>query len=307
MRNIHFNDFNLSKLCLGTVQFGIDYGIANEHGQVAQDEVKAILDFVQHEGINAFDTAQGYGKSEEVLGHYFRSSKDITPQMISKVPSKAFSNPYEALKKEIDSSLNRLAQDRLFALLLHDSALLYSWSEETSAKVEKLQSEGVIHSFGVSIYSDEEFLLAMNNPHITMVQIPFNLFDQRAVHKGWLKVAKSKNKLLFIRSVYLQGLLLMDEDKVPSYLDHVKPFLSQLKHLAKGLNITRNQLALAYVDQVATDSIVLFGCDTLQQAQENIRNYNTLPSLSDHTIETIEQAFASVDETIYNPTKWNKA
>ena len=58
----------MRKIALGTVQFGLDYGITNHSGQVSIDEVKNILDYAKHKGIDTLDTAARYGNSEQVLG-----------------------------------------------------------------------------------------------------------------------------------------------------------------------------------------------------------------------------------------------
>lgn len=306
MQKINWKNNTLSKLCLGTVQFGIDYGIANSTGKVEQEEVNKILEYVISEDINCFDTAKAYGNSESVIGSYLNSRERLDDiNIISKIKSDQILLSYEALRKEIDYSLSKIATEKLFGLLLHDSSALYQWDDKFSEYIKRLKFDNLIDNFGVSIYTDEEFKLAIENDSVEIIQIPYSLFDQRAVFKNWFEIAKGKNKLIFIRSVYLQGVILMNSNDVPSSLEKVKPYLSILDIVCKDLNISRNELALSFVNNTAPDSILLFGCDDLSQAKENIHNFNNLIDLDSKVINYLQEEFSSIDEKIYNPTKWN--
>ncbi len=64
MRNNHENTNLLSKISLGTVQFGMDYGIANVRGKVDKEEVFKIMDLASSKKIGFLDTAYSYGESE---------------------------------------------------------------------------------------------------------------------------------------------------------------------------------------------------------------------------------------------------
>lgn len=299
MKYINFDGCEISKLSLGTVQFGLDYGISNKYGKPTQETVNEIVEYVASQGINCFDTAQAYGTSEEVLGKALSNIEDSF--IISKMTSDVFQ------KKSIQSTLStlkNLAIEQLYGLLLHDSQLLYSWNSEYTDKVDELLNSKKIQYFGVSIYSSEDFHLALENDSIKIIQIPFNLFDKRAYTEKWFEKAKEKNKLIFIRSIYLQGLLLMNEENVPNNLNEAKKYLQILDYYTTKLNLTRNELALSYVETIADDALLLFGCDTLEQAKENIENYNSLKILQKNVFVEISEKLADVDEHIYNPTKW---
>ena len=185
MKQIVYNNDKLSKLSLGTVQFGLDYGIANNSGQPTQNEVNEIVEYVYSNNINCFDTAQAYGTSELVLGEAIKTKKDLF--VISKLKSNLFINNLES---NINKSLNNLNIDCLYGLLLHDSQLLYTWSKEYGLLVDNLIGENKIRYFGVSIYTNEDFELALNNDSISFIQIPFNIFDQRAISKKWFEKAE---------------------------------------------------------------------------------------------------------------------
>lgn len=204
MNYIYYNEDKIAKLSLGTVQFGLTYGIANFNGQPAQKDVNEIIDYVYTNGINCFDTAQAYGNSEEVLREALKDKNYI--HVVSKLKTHLFKQ--NALQN-VSNSLNNLGIYSLYALLLHDSELLYNWTNDDSVIVDELLQSGKIKYFGVSIYTNDDFNLAIENSKIKFIQIPFNLFDKRAITENWFEKAKKNNKLIFIRSVFLQGLLLM--------------------------------------------------------------------------------------------------
>jgi len=306
MQKINWKNNTISKLCLGTVQFGLDYGIANTTGQVTETEAHSIMDYILSQDINCIDTAQGYGNSEFVIGKFFQKHQNKNIKIISKIKSDIFQLSSSNFIKNIRTSLNTLSTESIFGLLLHDNELLYDWNTNHSSYVKSLKALKFIQYFGVSIYTNEEFLAAMNNSDIDIVQIPFNLFDQRAITNGWLQKAKEKNKLIFIRSVYLQGLILMDEDKIPIHLNKAKKYINLLDKLTTKLGITRNELALSFINTMAKDSIILFGCDSLEQAKENLSIFSTLPKLNKYTIDYIQDNFSNTSENIYNPSHWKK-
>lgn len=299
MKYIDFNGKNISKLALGTVQFGLDYGIANKDGKPVQKTVNDIINYLNGNGLNCFDTAQAYGNSEEVLGSAIIDIKE--KYVISKLKSELFIN---RCKYNLNKSLKNLYLNDLFALLLHDSILLHEWKNEYTNIVEELKITKKINYFGVSIYTSNDFNLAIKNNNIDIIQIPFNLFDQRALNEEWFEQAKERNKLIFVRSIFLQGLLLMDKSEIPIKLEKIKPYFDRLEYFCKKKSLTKNELALSFVNSVAKDSLLLFGCDSLIQAKENLNNYNNLIELNKEDINELVDMFKDIDENLYNPTKW---
>ncbi|MEY8716390.1 aldo/keto reductase [Francisella philomiragia] len=297
MRYVTFHDNKISKLSLGTVQFGLNYGVANQKGQPTQTEVNDIVDYVISQGVNCFDTAQAYGTSEEVLGRALHGNNFI----VSKIKSDVFIDSFD---ESIQNSLRRLNIQSLFGLLLHDMDIFYKDYALLETKINLAKANGHLKYFGVSIYSKEDFDMALNSDLVDIIQLPFNIFDQRAIAEIWFERAKQKNKLIFIRSVFLQGLLLMDITKVPSKLNDAKKYITQLDALCEKYNMTRLELSLAFVDLVAQNSILLFGCDYIKQAQDNINLYNNYKSLDERQILEVIETFGNVSEKIYMPTNW---
>ena len=300
MKAIDFDTHKLSKLSFGTVQLGLDYGISNVEGKPTQETADEIIDYLIREDIDCFDTAVAYGNSEEVLGKALSEQKNV--HLISKVKSDLFTDD---VIETVESSLKRLSAKKLFALLLHDSELLSDWTQEHALKVSLLQEKKLIDYFGVSIYTSEEFNRAIENQTIKIIQIPFNLFDQRAVNDKWFKKAKEANKLIFIRSIFLQGFFFMDADKLTGNLVDAIPYLEAMHAFRKELDLSIAEFTMAYVDSVAPDSVVLFGCDTLDQAKENVNSYNNLPTIDKKLLKEINLKFSGIPKYILNPGQWS--
>ncbi|GMN90416.1 aldo/keto reductase [Francisella sciaenopsi] len=298
MRYVTFHDNKISKLSLGTVQFGLSYGVANQKGQPTQTEVNDMVDYVISQGVNCFDTAQAYGTSEDVLGRALHDNNFI----VSKIKSDVF---IDGFVESIQNSLRRLNVQSLFGLLLHDMDIFYKDYALLETEINFAKANGYLKYFGVSIYSREDFDMALNNELVDIIQLPFNVFDQRAVVENWFERAKQKNKLIFIRSVFLQGLLLMDCSSLPANLEKVRPYLEKLNLVARRYNLSNKEFALSFVESIADQSVLLFGCDSIEQAKENLNDYNNKIKIFDLAdIEQIKKEFVDISEDIYLPTKW---
>ena len=304
MKYITYKGIQISKLSLGTVQFGIDYGIANSKGKPNQNSVNKIIEYVVSRGINSFDTAQGYGDSEKVIGNYFGITDSEPILAVSKIDSKKLLLSERDFNELIQSSVNQLNVNSLFGLLMHNSDLMNVWIEKYTTKIDLLKSKNIIKYFGVSIYTNQEFEMAINNEDIDIIQIPFSVFDQRAISNKWFEKAKEKNKLIFIRSIYLQGLLLMDIQSIPVNLVAAKEYIKKLDKMCKDLQVTKNELCLSFVNTVAEEASLLFGCETLSQAKQNLDVFENMNMLEKNIINDIIENFQDMPEHIYNPTKW---
>jgi len=306
MKSIEWRGQRLAKLCLGTVQFGLNYGVSNKNGQTSLAESKAILDFVFSEGINCLDTAQSYGDSEKVIGKYFAGTQVEEKFIISKMSSAKFTGGYTQVCNSVQESLNHLNVPNLFAVLLHDSDLLLRWEESTTQIVSRLKATKKIKYFGVSIYNEKEYSLAVENSEIDIIQIPFNLFDHRALKNQWFERAHSANKLIVVRSMFLQGLLLMQKEALPGNLQHAERYLTPMDEICKEFGHSRQELTMNYVDSLAPQSLLLFGCETLSQARENVTYFKNLKPLGAEILEDIDITFSDIGEKIYNPTMWDQ-
>lgn len=223
------------RLALGTVQFGLNYGISNNDGEVADTELDAILALARELGINSLDTAQAYGKAETRLG--IRSTGDF--QVITKLlPGTDATN----LAASVESSLQRLVRPSVEGLLLHRSQ---DASPALFERLADLQHQGKVGKVGVSVYAPEELAKWLDQGYpLELVQLPANLLDQRFLRSGWLDRLQDMGCQIHVRSLFLQGLLLMQPPLRPAYFDAFSEPLSRLDEWQPHLSPLYKALAL---------------------------------------------------------------
>ena len=230
-------------LCLGTVQFGLPYGITNTAGQVTEPEVRRILALADQHGIELLDTAQAYGSAESVLGHC--SPPTMRRRLISKLPSQSEPDGWE---QSFQASLNRLQANSLDGFLLHRSAdLLGPEADRLLDWLESLRERGLVQRIGVSIYDTSE-LEGLPLDRLQLVQLPLSLYDQRLLLDGTVDQLKSAGVAVYARSLLLQGLLLKSADQWPSFLspDFRQHHRQLMLHLAeRGLSLLDAALTFA--------------------------------------------------------------
>lgn len=206
------------KLALGTVQFGLDYGIANQGGAVAQPEAAAILEQAKTLGIDTLDTAAAYGESEAVLGRLGTEGFAI----VTKLPGLPLdcADAGSWVQEQLQVSLARLGTTHLSGLLLHKPADLHGEQGEALYNgLLEARSSGLAAKIGVSIYDPAELDALCARYDFDLVQAPFNILDTRMVDSGWADRLQQRGIELHLRSAFLQGLLLMPADKRPQRFD----------------------------------------------------------------------------------------
>lgn len=258
-----------SHLMLGTAQFGVDYGIANTTGKPSQNQVDEIISFAWQNGVNCLDTASSYGESEIAVGRALEKL-NLTHQMkiVSKVAHFAdnlsMAQVKEHIYKSIFGSLERLKVDFLDVGLFHHEKYFYAID-----LLNELKEQGVVKSIGLSFtgldFEDAEKVLS--SPLIDVVQVPGSLLDRRFENAGFVS-AHEYGKPVFVRSVYLQGLLL--QETTPSRLAAMQSSLDIIGELARRNNLTREALCVRYMLGVEGAASLLMGVETLEQLKENV-------------------------------------
>ena len=203
-------------IVLGTVQLGIDYGIANHLGKPSFENVVAMIERSIAEEIFCFDTAKSYGDSEEILGRVFDKlgicdKVQVNTKLAAIKKGKLNRNQIYA---EVKDSLVKLQINKLWSLMSHDFDSLQIILQ--TGAIEKLKQDGFISFFGVSVYDVEQANFALEQSDIDIIQLPANAWDLKMYEAGIFEKAKKYNKIVMVRSVYLQGLLLLDPLMVKS-------------------------------------------------------------------------------------------
>lgn len=262
----------MTKLALGTVQFGMNYGISNMRGQIPAAEIERILTFCKTHDICTLDTAQGYGNSECILGQYDLSSFNIVTKLMGNA--------------ELEKSLAKLNVSSVYALMFHRENEV---TDTTWQKFESWKKQKLVKKIGVSVYSPDKLLRIIQNYPVDIVQIPLNLLDQRFI--PLLPELKNKKIEVHTRSVFLQGLLLMTN--CPAQFDSIKHILQEIPN-PKLLYALHFVLSLKQVDKLVVGVTCLKDLEEIYKAAAS-----PCPSV-DYSI------FSVHDEKIINPSLWSK-
>ena len=291
-------------LVLGTAQLGLSYGIANKTGLPDQAMATAIVREAWENGIEQFDTAQAYGGSEIVLGKVLAElGISQKAKIISKFDPNLDHLNAPAMSRSLDQSLRRLGVPKVYGMLLHKEELLELWDLGLSKILRTFVLSGKVEQIGISVYSSERAIQALNTKGIDMVQLPTNVLDRRFEEAGVFELAHYKKNQIFIRSIYLQGLLLMDSEKIPEKLAFARPLIESFESLAKNLGLTRQEIALGYLKLEMPHGHLIFGAETPTQVKENVVAWGK--KMPESLAGQIKALFPKVREDILNPVLWS--
>lgn len=294
-----------SRLVLGTAQMGMPYGIANSLGQPTSGEVKAMLLIAFEHGITEFDTAQAYGKSEQILGeNLYDLGLSQHVKIITKLDPKLNHLDKEVLSRAIDASLKRLKISRLFGLMLHKEESFELVNQGLGEILSSFVEDGRVDRIGISIYIPEKALKALVNETIDIIQIPTNLLDQRFFMAGVFDSAMQLNKQVYIRSPFLQGLIMMDKEKLPLRLQYADQILTKLENLSRHFKLDKKTMALIYLRDKYKQAKILFGAESKEQVRQNCNCWNR--EIPENFLGIVDETFKNVEETIVNPLCWPK-
>lgn len=286
----------IERLGLGTVQFGLPYGVANQAGMPSAATVAQILKRAAAHRIGLLDTAIGYGQSETVLGQAGVAGFDI----VTKLPAMPDGCPDVAawVAAEVEASLRRLGIERLHAVLLHrPDQLLGPAGDALYAALQYLKSQGLTRKIGISVYAPDELDRLIPARRLDLVQAPLNILDQRLVTSGWAEKLKQKGIEIHARSIFLQGLLLMPDRRRPEkfarWADHWRCWSDWLQ----ANRLTPLAACLGYLAGVAEIDRVLFGVDSVAQLDAIAAAAATrLTGLPDWPLP--------IDAALVNPAQW---
>ena len=288
----------MSKIALGTVQFGLDYGVANITGQVDTNEVKKILAFAKKEGIDTLDTAIGYGDSEKNLGHTGIDDWNV----ITKLPeiSTEHLDIDFWVNSQLNNSLLHLNVLSLYGVLLHRPLQLLEknglqlWNSLNSLKIR-----GIVNKIGFSVYGPDDLDKLWKAGFLPdIVQAPYNIFDQRLKDSGWLSRLSDNKVEVHIRSVFLQGLLLMSSNQRPKYFSKWSNTFNEWDLWLKRNKISGLEAALNFVLSEDLIDKVVIGVDSKTQLKEVI-------SVSKNRILDIPKILNTTDDMLINPSHWD--
>lgn len=285
------------KIVLGSAQFGMDYGINNKRGKIPKKEVFKILEESIESGIEIIDTASVYGESEKVIGEYLKENEaDL------KIITKISYQENKGFRAVLDESFKRLNVDSIYGCLLHNFNDLINHSE-LYILLKEYKILDKIKKIGISLYEPKEIDYIINNEiFFDMVQLPYNIFDQRFA--DYFEKLKEHDIEIHIRSVFLQGLIFRNPYELKGKFVKIKQKLIKLNDLSTKINIPLSAICLNFVILNKYVDNVVIGIDNLNHLRENI---NAL--IYDDEIKKYYNQLGLLREdnlSIILPTNWNE-
>jgi aryl-alcohol dehydrogenase-like predicted oxidoreductase len=253
------------ELVIGTATFGSGYGIANKGALLGEIDALEILSEAQNLGILCLDTAPAYSNAEEIIGKFHSIHKKF--DCYSKIPSKMLNSAAE-IQTSLNMSINLMDIKSLKGLFFHNSAdLLETEPKQIEALIDSIYEFIEVEKVGASVYELNEIIaIRKRHPRITLFQVPENIGDQRLRHSEEIKNLHQAGVEFHVRSVFLQGLLLMKT--APSNLFNAQPFLDKLHITAKETNCSPLELCMSYVMQLEWASKLVVGISSTSQLRE---------------------------------------
>ncbi len=286
------------RLALGTVQFGLPYGIANQEGQVTRASAKNMLQYAAANGIDTLDTAIAYGESESCLGEIGTQGFNL----VTKLP--AFPDGHGDIngwvREQVAASFNRLGVDSVYGLLLHrPDQLLKTDGQMLFNTLRDLKASGRVQKIGVSIYAPSELEALTARYRFDLVQAPFNLVDRRIFTSGWLQRLKQDGVEIHTRSTFLQGLLLMPRSAIPAKFAPWAGLWDKWHGWLAQHAVTAVQASLAYPLLFPEVDRVVIGADSKNQLAQII-------GAATGDVPVVLPDLQCEDESLINPANWSR-
>ncbi len=296
----------ISRMTLGTVQLGLNYGIANKEGKPDTDKAFTILDKAIEKGVNCLDTASGYGDSEKVIGAWLKE-KDIDRDLLSivtkfKLGEIGNDDVEYNLIGSVERSLVALGTDYVDYLLMHDASEYAKFGPQIDSAIKKLMKQGCIKAAGASGYDYEGIKEIVTRDMYTAFQIPANMLDQRLSDT---EVKRLKAKTIFARSVYLQGLFFMEPESLYGNLREISFFVKKIRNLAEEFNFSIARLAMGYVNSLDYMDSLVVGADNPVHVEDNAGLINA-PKFAGDMMHKIKTELEGAPDWLFYPWLWDK-
>ena len=286
------------KLAIGTAQFGLDYGVSNQNGQVSQHDVEQILKAAQTAGVQTLDTASDYGNSELSLGLAGINSFEVVTKF-GVIPQNTIDIKRWVFEK-IEGSISRLKVGSLHGCLMHSpSDLLGPNGDNIYAALLESKAQGLTKNIGISIYSPIELDELSHRFEFDIIQAPMNIFDRRLDSSGWLARLTKSNTQIHIRSVFLQGLLLMDTDSRPEYFSHWASLFDKYDSWLACSPYSAIESCIGFIQQFESVGKIIVGIASLSQLEGIIKG------CSNNALLRVPNDLYSDDIKLINPAKWS--
>ena len=283
----------MNKLIIGSAQMGMNYGISNNLGKVRSEEAKKIIEFASNNDIKTIDTAINYGSSEKLIGNICDKSWHV----ITKIPSipQNSVNIRSWVEANVCSSLKKLNKETIDTILIHNPDDIH---KGILPVLEDLKKDKLLNKIGISIYNPETIHKNIDLDIIDVIQCPYNIFDRRIISSGLADNLKLMGIEIHARSIFLQGLLLMDYKSMPKYFNKWKDVWLRWKNFLIDNDISSLDLCINNVQHEKYIDKYIVGVESKNQLEE------ILKSSQKKKFDIDFDEFKNSDMNLINPTNW---
>jgi len=294
----------IGRLALGSVQWGLPYGIANRRGVPSDAELDALLAVARAAGLDTLDTARAYGDAEVRVGARlaahpgWRVVTKLDPGVAPEGATAA--DVRRRVRASVEASRLALGVPRLDTLLLHRPVHRTAAGGAAWDELRRLRDAGVIGRLGISAVDPGDAFDALVDPDVQAFQVAASVLDRRLAEAGFFAAAAGRE--VFVRSVYVQGLAFLGSDALPPGLTALAPTLGRLDVLAAAHGLPRWQLFLAYARDVLPGRPVL-GFEAAAQLAEAVAAWASLPPLGAALAELVAE-LPELPAELVQPSRW---
>ena len=267
-------------LIIGTANFDNDYGILNN--KLSKKEIEKVLKFCFNNNIKTIDSAPTYGEAEKVIGNFLQNHNYNGVDLISKTPL-VFKDDeiFEKINKSIDQTLNYMKLEKIHTLLIHNVSNFLEVNPRIFLEsLLRLKSQGKVKKIGISIYEEKEFEAVEKFFIPDVVQLPISIIDQRLLSNNFLRSLKKKKCEIHARSIFFQGILFLDSDKIPNRLLKVKASILLIDKFCQKHCISRLNLILNFICSIKEIDAFVVGVKSKVNLVEVFKELSTVNSES---------------------------
>ncbi len=297
-------------LSLGTVQLGMNYGINNKDGKPSMDQSFGILDAAMATGVNTLDTAAGYGDSEAVIGEWLKTvpagKRPFICTKAKHLDHTSLDTLRASLKASVEESKKRLGLSQLPLLMLHSCDEYLEDEENMKICFRELKENGDILYSGISAYAHHDYKKIADSG-FDATQIPLNIFDWRQIDNGGLKALKDSGMIVFVRSVYLQGLVFQRPEDLDPRMAFAKETLVKFRALCDKFGMDPAGLALSFVLSLPEVTSLVLGAEKKEQVLQNAETFEKIKLLTREQMEEIHGSFKDTEFRLLTPSEWFNA
>ena len=288
------------KICLGSAQFGLNYGLTNKEGKINKNQVFQLLDFAIKNGINLIDTSPSYGNAELILGKYPKIKKfDICTKIDPIEGDLVTQSKLLQITSKLEDSLNALNINSFDTLLTHGpNDLLKKGNTQLFSTLKNLKSNGLVKNIGASVYTGTQIELILDQFEVDVLQIPFSIFDQRLLHNGTLQKVANKGIKIQVRSIFLQGLILENPTNLSNFFNPIKINIKKFQDTCSKENLTPLVACINFIKAISHIDTAIVGVTSLAQLEGILKASHKERNNFDWSSFKIDQ------EEFLNPTNW---